>query len=472
MPRLDFVPSRDGWHFQNGFETRILPGVVQDVKTSGLCGGMVMSALDYWRAKVPIPLHEPADLPLDPTGFRLPDEASRLRRYIFDRQMNTFLTGLTITRWLPAPWLRPEWFHDWAVNAEFNVVRQQLEMGRPAILGLWGWDDWNTGHQVLCYGFDTNPIRLYVYDPNEPDQESVLTPVSPAEGVRLACPAAGRESQYRGYFWMNVYNWAENPPYTPPYKDITITQGLSSTPTGPDAQVGGRLQLSVTVRNQGEYPSRFRAFVVWARDPVGRNVDSWVGGIEQGLTGLQPGEQRTVVRDVPSFGQATGVHTIGVSRESSHGHWQDVAPDSPGAASRRQLRLWAARSKVVDTWVDVPESARADVDTGITLQPGDDFELQGTGAIWAGVWFTGTNGPEGWTNRIETNPNSPMSGRPQAHPFALIGRFGAEPYFYIGTGLPRQAFRGTTPATLALRINDNAPANGSGAFRCRIQVWR
>ena len=56
--------------------TRVLPGVL-NVQTSGLCGGMVMSALDYWRAGVPIPLHEPGDL--GPTA--LPSEASRMRQY-------------------------------------------------------------------------------------------------------------------------------------------------------------------------------------------------------------------------------------------------------------------------------------------------------------------------------------------------------------------------------------------------------
>lgn len=472
MPRLNFVASRDGWHFVNGFETRVLPGILYDVKTGGLCGGMVMSALDYWRAGVPVPLHDPADLPVDPTGHRLPDEASRLRRYIFDRQMNSFLTKLTITRWLPAPWLKPEWFHDWAVNAEFAVVRQQLAMGRPTMLGLWGFKNWNSGHQVLCYGYDTSPVRLYVYDPNNPDEESVLTPVSPADGIRIQGAASGRKSQYRGYFWMDVYNWGETPPLSPPYRDLAITHGLSTTPTGPNVDVGGRLRITLTLRNQGEYPSRFKSAGIWARDPLGADVDNWVGGLETGLTELQPGEEQIFARDIGSFGQAEGVHTIGGGRTSLHDHRQDLPPGAPSATSRKQLRLWRKRGIAVDRWVDVPESARTDVDTGITLQPGDDFELQGTGVIWAGVWFTGTNGPEGWTDRLETNPSSPMHSGPQAHPFALIGRFGTEPYFFIGTGLLRRVYGRSAASKLFLRINDNAPANGSGAFRCRVVVWR
>ena len=154
-----------------------------------------------------------------------------------------------------------------------------------------------------------------------------------------------------------------------------------------------------------------------------------------------------------------------------HGLISGAAPEALAAEAQRAGWTPPARLVAVLLSDEHVDGVLARIDPR-TLQPGDDFELQGTGAIWAGVWFTGTNGPEGWTNRIETNPSSPMSSRPQAHPFALLGRFGTEPYFYVGTGLPRRAFRGTAPATLFLRINDNAPANGSGAFRCRVQVWR
>jgi hypothetical protein len=471
VPRLNFIPSRDGWHFVNNFETRILPGI-SGATTEGLCGGMVMSALDYWRAGIPIPVHEPADLPADQNDNRLPDEASHLRRYIFDRQMNTFLTRGMITRWLPAPWLQPAWFHDWATNSEFEVVRQQLAGGRPTLLGLWGMENWNSGHQVLCYGFETDPPRLYVYDPNRPDEESILTPVSPERGVVIRGVDSATETAYRGYFFTDVYNWDEQPPYDPRYRDLVVTSGLNLDPSGPDAAVGGRLRLSVTVRNIGEYPARFRCMVIWARDPEGRNIDDWVGGIEPGLTALNPSEERTIVRDVSAFGQAAGTHTIGVARESNRGHWQDIPPGSAGTFPRRQLRLWLPRRQVVDHWIDVPEASRTDVDANVTLEPGDEYALQGTGSIWAGVWFTGLNGPEGWTDRIETNPSSPMHDVPQAHPFSLVGRFEGEPYFYVGTGFARRPYPRPTPRRLFLRINDNAPANGSGGFRCRVQLWR
>ena len=207
---------------------------------------------------------------------------------IFDRQMNTFLTRGMITRWLPAPWLQPAWFHDWATNSEFEVVRQQLAGGRPTLLGLWGMENWNGGHQVLCYGFETDPPRLYVYDPNRPYEESILTPVSPERGVVIRGVDSATETAYRGYFFTDVYNWDEQPPYDPRYRDLVVTSGLNLDPSGPDAAVGGRLRLSVTVRNIGEYPARFRCMVIWARDPEGRNIDDWVGGIGAGSHRAQP----------------------------------------------------------------------------------------------------------------------------------------------------------------------------------------
>jgi hypothetical protein len=473
IPRLNFVPPRDGWHFANKFETRVLPGILYGVKTKGLCGGMVMTALDYWRAGIPIPAHEPSDLPLDPNGNRLPDEASRLRRYIFDRQMNSLLTGLMFTRWITSPTITPDDFHNWATGSEFNVVRRELSSNRPVMLGLWSMIPGHPegGHQVLCYGWDTDPIRLYIYDPNHPDEETVLTPESPAVGCTAKGSKSGQEETYRGYFFTDVYNWNENPPYAPRYRDIVITSGLNTSPDR-NANIGTSLSLSVTVFNEGEYPSRFLAFCIWARDPVGRNIDAAVGGIEPNFKSLNPGESKTEARNFASFGNVPGPHTIGVSKLSLQGHWQNIPPANAGATSIRQLQLWPIKQEVVNKWVTVRESDTNDSDTGVALQPGDEFALTGAGAIWAGVLFTGLNGPEGWMDRIETNLDFPLHNSPDARPFSLLGRFEGEGYFYVGAGLSRRAFNRTSPRRLFLRINDNAPGNGSGAFQCLVQVWR
>jgi hypothetical protein len=379
--------------------------------------------------------------------------------------MNSFLTKLMISRWVLSPFITPANFHDWATRSEFEIVRNQISMNRPLMLGLWPMP--GQGHQVLCYGWDLNPLRLYIYDPNFPDVECTLTPESAALGCRIR--GDNREVFYRGYFFMDVYNWNELP-YNPPYKDIVITSGLSSTPDV-SSSTNSPLSLSVTVQNIGEYPSRFRAFCIWARNPAGQNVDASVGGIEQNFSMLNPGQSRTVARNIASFAPSEGMYSLGVAKESNKMHWQDVPALNSNLVIKKTIRVWGSKNRVLERWIDVPESTRTDIATGIILRPGDEFALTGTGSIWAGVFFTGLNGPEGW-NTIENNQNFPLHGTANARPFSLIGRFSNEGYFYIGNGLGRRAFRGNANRELLLRINDNTPSNGSGAFRCLIEVWR
>ncbi|MBI2392807.1 MAG: hypothetical protein HYV09_24695 [Deltaproteobacteria bacterium] len=107
-----------------------------------------------------------------------------------------------------------------------------------------------------------------------------------------------------------------------------------------------------------------------------------------------------------------------------------------------------------------------DVDSGAELRHGDWFTLSATGKIWAGVWLTGENGPDGWPN-YDGDPKFPLRG---SHPYALIGRLDGR-YFYVGANLPTRFYTGRG-SRLMLRTNDDAPGNGSGAFHVRVQQWR
>jgi hypothetical protein len=44
--------------------------------------------------------------------------------------------------------------------------------------------------------------------------------------------------------------------------------------------------------------------------------------------------------------------------------------------------------------------------------------------------------------------------------------------FHIGRALSRRSLGGSQSRRLQLWINDNTPGNGSGQFRCHVQVWR
>ena len=106
------------------------------------------------------------------------------------------------------------------------------------------------------------------------------------------------------------------------------------------------------------------------------------------------------------------------------------------------------------------------VDSGLEVGPNEWFALTGGGEIWAGVWFTGNNGPQGW-NSIDHNAAFPLPG---SRPFSLIGTLDSQ-NFYIGNS-NATADRFTTPKKLFLRTNDDVPGNGNGAFNCHAQVWK
>ena len=84
---------------------------------------------------------------------------------------------------------------------------------------------------------------------------------------------------------------------------------------------------------------------------------------------------------------------------------------------------------IVDKWMTVHESDY-DVDTGVLLKNHDWIDILASGTIWAGVWFTGENGPEGWPGWSASN-NSPLPG---SAPFQLLGKTAEDGYFPVGTG--------------------------------------
>lgn len=106
-----------------------------------------------------------------------------------------------------------------------------------------------------------------------------------------------------------------------------------------------------------------------------------------------------------------------------------------------------------------------DVDTHFQIQQGDILMIDAWGQIWAGVWGTSLNGPNGWNN-LDHDPKFPLPG---THPFCLLGKLDTG-YFFVG-GYYRSE-KTADQGELFLRINDDVPGNGSGAFQCLIQLYR
>lgn len=104
-------------------------------------------------------------------------------------------------------------------------------------------------------------------------------------------------------------------------------------------------------------------------------------------------------------------------------------------------------SGVVSEWLSYGES--------LEVTPYDD-------QIWAGIWFTGTNGPDGWSGTSASSAY-PLPGAPE---YSLIARIGNNPYEYVGSA--QRSFTNNRPGyrqRVRFRVNDNTPGNGSGAFR-------
>jgi hypothetical protein len=139
----------------------------------------------------------------------------------------------------------------------------------------------------------------------------------------------------------------------------------------------------------------------------------------------------------------------------------DIGPGSPNRLLFADLR----HAFLGQNTVSVFESSLS-VDSGVDMGPGQWMAMTGSGQISSGVLFSGLNGPQGW-NTIENSTSFPLPG---SRPYSLIGRLDGQ-NFYIGTSAATtQSF--SSAKRLTLRTNDNSPGDGSGAFGCKVEVWK
>ena len=133
-----------------------------------------------------------------------------------------------------------------------------------------------------------------------------------------------------------------------------------------------------------------------------------------------------------------------------------TAGSAPAAATPQMLCPVDQEESVAESSTGTVSSRVAQGRT-ITVTAHDD--------IWAGNWFTGWNGADGWAG-TRASSAYPLPGAPR---YGLIGRLGYGPWRHIGRG--PVAFTNTTTGslqTLVLRVNDNVAGNGWGAFQAEI----
>ena len=100
------------------------------------------------------------------------------------------------------------------------------------------------------------------------------------------------------------------------------------------------------------------------------------------------------------------------------------------------------------------------LNTGIRVNAGERVQISATSAqIWSGVWFSGWNGPMGWTSKC--NSQCPLPGE---RAYSLLVQIGGDTQ-YVGSGALVTA---NSPGEVVLKINDDRPNNGAGYFEADV----
>jgi Beta/Gamma crystallin len=190
----DFIPSENGFHFDNRFEAIPVLPLIGDLKvgdaSKGLCGGMVYAALDYFSAGLEMP-----EIPVGDLSAQL---GTPVRGSLFDylgrRLVASFDLPFGVLNYIEL--MQPK-FPDaqarrgvlgleprsraWRmVRQEWPRIKRRLDTGQPCPLGLVcvkTTDIRRIGqnHQVLAYGYDLvgTDLTLFIYDPNVHDRNDI-----------------------------------------------------------------------------------------------------------------------------------------------------------------------------------------------------------------------------------------------------------------------------------------------------------
>jgi uncharacterized protein YjbI with pentapeptide repeats len=206
-----FNPVQHGFHFANAFtNTQFWAGGVE-VSMAGRCAGMIWSALDYYYNNVPIP-------PIN----TLPNEGSTLSTYIALRQERSTHANIDDFAEVilnPFGWRTTEIFN-WGLqgtgNGKMQRVKSSLDAGKPVPLMLYNQTNLFAHHSVLAIGYSMErylgdlgnfkeDFKLYVYDPNFPEEIKVLIPdLSNTSNPRYFYPNEGGISPGHGE-WLTYF---------------------------------------------------------------------------------------------------------------------------------------------------------------------------------------------------------------------------------------------------------------------------
>jgi hypothetical protein len=240
----DFVPSVNGFHFNNSFEAvppfRLIGELRYGDASKGLCGGMVYAALDYFNAGLDLPrmpsqdlstrygspLHGPIFDYLGQRLFHSFDIPDGVKTYIelmnpgFPDALRRGTLGL-------APRSRA-----WrTVRQEWPIIKRRLDSGQACPLGLVCVETTDIrrlgeNHQVLAYGYDLvgNDLTLFIYDPNWHDRDDITLKLNvgdPEHKVQVAYS----DGRTVNSFFQTRYTFSRPPSDQPAPGRILLYEG-------------------------------------------------------------------------------------------------------------------------------------------------------------------------------------------------------------------------------------------------------
>jgi hypothetical protein len=210
-----FRPSVHGLPFANAFPpgptVRLGPFDTRPLgfgdASSGLCGGMALTARDLYEAGLTAPDDQP-----DPPANGSPRFRALVRRQVQSLDwLRVPIRYLDLQALRPDPptrlarWLRREPPRVESVLREWPRIRAEIDAGHPSVVGLirvTGCSPWRLtqNHQVLAWTWTTGEdrITLGVYDPNHPGRDDVVLEIRIAPAMPSDLPWRDRISMRQG----------------------------------------------------------------------------------------------------------------------------------------------------------------------------------------------------------------------------------------------------------------------------------
>lgn len=182
-----FLPSQNGFHFQNSFPARAYTldtkfGKIDlEQASTGLAGGLVFAAADYFLAGRPIP------------ASKISTASTVLHDYLFKRQIDSFNLPGGFEKYLE--YMNPKYpdaqssqllrlsakGRAWVmIKEEWPKIQKKIDTGQPCPLGLVQVKSTNLrqmarNRPVLVYGYElkNDRLTLHLYEPNYPDFDQI-----------------------------------------------------------------------------------------------------------------------------------------------------------------------------------------------------------------------------------------------------------------------------------------------------------